>query len=100
MQLNKVLQYKQLMNEVMSTYQIEADANTIKNTTQQLLATSPNDYKEIIANHIVNPQDDKEKQVNRELLNEAISYATYIYEQNNEDEIYTARTEIPVKICR
>ncbi|MBD8035111.1 hypothetical protein H9635_00070 [Solibacillus sp. A46] len=49
MQLNKVLQYKQMMNEVMSTYQIEADANTIKNTTQQLLAQSPNDYKEISA---------------------------------------------------
>lgn len=49
MQLNKVLQYKQLMNEVISTYQIEANANTIKNTTQQLLAQSPNDYKEITA---------------------------------------------------
>ncbi|MBD8034800.1 hypothetical protein [Solibacillus merdavium] len=49
MQLDKVLQFKQLMNEVISTHQTEADANTIKSIKQQLLAQSPNDYKEITA---------------------------------------------------
>ncbi|WP_339215814.1 hypothetical protein [Solibacillus sp. FSL W8-0372] len=49
MQLNKVLQYKQLINEVISTYQTEVNANAIKNIAQQFIAQSPNDYKEITA---------------------------------------------------
>lgn len=80
-----VIVYKEGEKEAFSSFPI----NKIKPYIGSNVREDTNDYKEIIENHIVNPQDDEEKQVNRELLNEAISYATYIYEQNNEDEIYT-----------